>query len=339
MAAMIPSTALVPVQPVFADAERLALAGFLAGYRGLTREAYTLDLRQFSGWCRARSLPLFSVRRADIETFAREMEARAPSPGSTSTPSRKNSSSTSACLGRASLRGLPSRQKCGARRSSSARRATSTSTPTPSRTRHKSLESPAHRNGAHRVRREAARKRPVPPKKGHGTSPCGPPYARLTRLLTIIAAQAAVDKADHRVEGFVEVPLRRRTTWPGDKCTAVRRRMIRSMWAASSPRGHRVSRRHRRRKAVTARTSARFWTKTAPMARLTRRTPTVTPTRSRLAPSAPATEAPRAATTASATDNATKRRHHGPAGHGLVGAPPPELTEGVHRGDHRSGRQ
>ena len=76
MAATIPSTALVPVQPVFAESERLALAGFLAGYRGLTREAYTLGLRQFSGWCRARSLPLFSVRRADIETFAREMEAR-----------------------------------------------------------------------------------------------------------------------------------------------------------------------------------------------------------------------------------------------------------------------
>jgi hypothetical protein len=59
-------SSLVPVQPVFTDAERLALAGFLAGYRGLTREAYTLDLRQFTGWCRARSLPLFSVRRADI---------------------------------------------------------------------------------------------------------------------------------------------------------------------------------------------------------------------------------------------------------------------------------
>ena len=56
--------------------ERLALAGFLAGYRGLTREAYTLGLRQFTGWCRARSLPSFSVRRADIETFARELEAR-----------------------------------------------------------------------------------------------------------------------------------------------------------------------------------------------------------------------------------------------------------------------
>ena len=75
MAATAPSTSLVPVQPVFTDAERLALAGFLAGYRGLTREAYTLDLRQFTGWCRTRSLPLFSVRRADIESFARELEA------------------------------------------------------------------------------------------------------------------------------------------------------------------------------------------------------------------------------------------------------------------------
>jgi integrase/recombinase XerD len=76
MAAARSSTALVPVQPVFTDAERLALADYLAGYRGLTREAYTLDLRQFTGWCRTRSLALFAVRRADIETFARELEAR-----------------------------------------------------------------------------------------------------------------------------------------------------------------------------------------------------------------------------------------------------------------------
>jgi integrase len=76
MATTSHSSSLVPVQPVFTDAERLALAGFLAGYRGLTREAYTLDLRQFTSWCRSRSLPLFSVRRADIETFARELEAR-----------------------------------------------------------------------------------------------------------------------------------------------------------------------------------------------------------------------------------------------------------------------
>ena len=59
-----------------ADIVPLALAGFLAGYRGLTREAYALDLRQFTAWCRARSLGLFAVRRADIETFARELEDR-----------------------------------------------------------------------------------------------------------------------------------------------------------------------------------------------------------------------------------------------------------------------
>jgi len=76
MTTTTPSTALATTQPVFTDCERLALAGFLAGYRGLTREAYTLDLRQFTAWCRTRSLPLFSVRRADIETFARELESR-----------------------------------------------------------------------------------------------------------------------------------------------------------------------------------------------------------------------------------------------------------------------
>jgi hypothetical protein len=70
------STALATIQPAFTDAERVALAGFLAGYRGLTREAYALDLRQFTTWCRARSLNLFAVRRADIETFARELEVR-----------------------------------------------------------------------------------------------------------------------------------------------------------------------------------------------------------------------------------------------------------------------
>jgi Phage integrase, N-terminal SAM-like domain len=70
------STALATIQPVFTDPERLALAGYLAGYRGLTREAYALDLRQFTTWCRARSMNLFAVRRADIESFARELEAK-----------------------------------------------------------------------------------------------------------------------------------------------------------------------------------------------------------------------------------------------------------------------
>ena len=76
MTTAAPSTALATIQPAFTDAERAALAGFLAGYRGLTRDAYALDLRQFTTWCRARSLALFAVRRADIESFARELEAR-----------------------------------------------------------------------------------------------------------------------------------------------------------------------------------------------------------------------------------------------------------------------
>jgi integrase/recombinase XerD len=76
MTTATPSTALATIQPAFTDPERLALAGYLAGYRGLTREAYALDLRQFTTWCRARSLNLFAVRRPDIESFARDLEAR-----------------------------------------------------------------------------------------------------------------------------------------------------------------------------------------------------------------------------------------------------------------------
>ena len=52
------------------------MGGFLAGYCGLTREAYALDLRQFTTWCRDRSVPLFRVRRSDIEGFARDLEDR-----------------------------------------------------------------------------------------------------------------------------------------------------------------------------------------------------------------------------------------------------------------------
>ena len=60
----------------FTDPERLALAGFLAGYSGLTREAYALDLRVYSTWVADFDLRLFEVRRAHIEAFARELEAR-----------------------------------------------------------------------------------------------------------------------------------------------------------------------------------------------------------------------------------------------------------------------
>ena len=71
-----PSTALVPTAPVFTNTERLALAGFLAGYSGLTHQAYALDLRQYAGWCQQHHLRLFGARRADIECFARDLEAR-----------------------------------------------------------------------------------------------------------------------------------------------------------------------------------------------------------------------------------------------------------------------
>ena len=75
MTATTPTAALVTAGPVLSDPEQLALAGFLAGYSGLTREAYALDLRQFAAWCAAHSLRLFQARRADIEYFGRDLEA------------------------------------------------------------------------------------------------------------------------------------------------------------------------------------------------------------------------------------------------------------------------
>ena len=56
MATTTPSGALVPVAPVFTNTERLALA-IAAGYSGLTRQAYELDLRQFAGWCQQHQTP------------------------------------------------------------------------------------------------------------------------------------------------------------------------------------------------------------------------------------------------------------------------------------------
>src|SRR5262249_16630304 len=79
------STAIAVPEPVFSAQERLALAGVLAGYTGLTREAYALDLRQFTAWCQQRHPRLVPIRRAAVECFARGIEARgrppAPRPG------------------------------------------------------------------------------------------------------------------------------------------------------------------------------------------------------------------------------------------------------------------
>jgi hypothetical protein len=54
----------------------MTVLGFLAGYRGFTRDAYALDLRQFTTRCWQRDHQLFNVRRVDIESFARDLEDR-----------------------------------------------------------------------------------------------------------------------------------------------------------------------------------------------------------------------------------------------------------------------
>jgi transposase len=66
---------LVRQAEVLTVQEEAALVGFLAGFSGLTREAYQLDLRQYVEWCAERPTPLFRARRSDIEGFGRSLEA------------------------------------------------------------------------------------------------------------------------------------------------------------------------------------------------------------------------------------------------------------------------
>jgi integrase/recombinase XerD len=68
------TTLSVFTDDVFTDAELRTLTGFLGGYSGLTRDAYSLDLRQFAQWCHDRHTGLFAVARSDIEAFARNLE-------------------------------------------------------------------------------------------------------------------------------------------------------------------------------------------------------------------------------------------------------------------------
>ena len=53
---------------------RQAVAGFLAGFGESTRQAYSLDLRQWIRWCVAHELDVLEVRRAHIELFGRWLE-------------------------------------------------------------------------------------------------------------------------------------------------------------------------------------------------------------------------------------------------------------------------
>jgi integrase/recombinase XerD len=61
-------------EPLLTDVGQSTVVGFLAGYRDCTREAYTLDLRQFTTWCLQHQRHLFDARRVDIEMFARSLE-------------------------------------------------------------------------------------------------------------------------------------------------------------------------------------------------------------------------------------------------------------------------
>ena len=72
----VPTTAIARYEPLLSDIERMTMLGFLAGYRGYTRDAYTLDVRQFTAWCWQHDRRLFDVRRIDIECFARDLEDR-----------------------------------------------------------------------------------------------------------------------------------------------------------------------------------------------------------------------------------------------------------------------
>jgi hypothetical protein len=69
------TTVLATRDQVCSANEQMALAGFLAGYSGLTREAYALDLRQYVAWCTEYRVAVFCARRVDIECFARRLES------------------------------------------------------------------------------------------------------------------------------------------------------------------------------------------------------------------------------------------------------------------------
>jgi integrase/recombinase XerD len=64
---------VAPPPPLFNEAE-LAVAGFLARYRGNTRSGYRTDLRCWFTWCQQHQLAVFDIRRPHIELWARTME-------------------------------------------------------------------------------------------------------------------------------------------------------------------------------------------------------------------------------------------------------------------------
>lgn len=64
---------LIDEQPLV-DPALLAAAGFLAGYGGVTRAGYTIDLKKWFEFCATHHLAVLDAKRAHIELYARQME-------------------------------------------------------------------------------------------------------------------------------------------------------------------------------------------------------------------------------------------------------------------------
>jgi hypothetical protein len=181
-----------PRRPGVFRAGAAGLSWVPARYSGLTRETYSLDLRQFASWCHRHHLALFAVRRARHECFGRDLEnarrPRRPSPGG-SAPGSANTPSKRKFPGRArppSPAGLQvPRHRAGLQRGRDA--------PCRRRTRHGSRASPdvaargerapdlrghrrRHRGARYRARAPDARHHPQ--KREEGRHPARPRTAR-----------------------------------------------------------------------------------------------------------------------------------------------------------------
>ncbi|WP_432679300.1 tyrosine-type recombinase/integrase [Rhodococcus pyridinivorans] len=72
----VPDATPIEVLPRNLSAEHdLLIAGFLARYKSESFKAYELDMRLWVDWCRSYGLdPIFGIKRAHIELFARYLE-------------------------------------------------------------------------------------------------------------------------------------------------------------------------------------------------------------------------------------------------------------------------
>ena len=80
---MADTRSIVLYDPRDTTPEVRVVAGYLAGFSGRTREAYTLDLRMFYRWCDEHRLALLRITRTHIELYARELEELGRAPATT----------------------------------------------------------------------------------------------------------------------------------------------------------------------------------------------------------------------------------------------------------------